>query len=117
MRLKSSLIAILALAFLCRALIPAGFMPGTADHFSVQLKICPGHPDHTAGGPAPHPHSPSQDHPCVYSAGASSAPPATQLAVLAPVAIVQLPVAFAPPSMTGRILARAQLARGPPRLI
>ena len=115
-RNKIGLIILLLPALLCRAMIPAGFMPRTADHFSVTLKICPGHLGHHAGDSAPRPNAPAQDHPCIYSAGPASAPPAVLLAVVAPIAAPDLLVAFTPSSDTGFVLARANLARGPPRL-
>jgi|SRR5882672_360718 len=117
LRLKLSLIVLLLPALLCRAMIPAGFMPGTGEHFSVTLKICPGHQGHETGGGAPRPHAPNQDHPCVFGSGGASAPAATVLAAIVPVAVFNLPVSVLSPSPAGRILARAHLARGPPQLI
>ena len=113
-RLKIILIALLLPAFICRALIPVGFMPKTENHFSVELKICPGHLGHHTGDGAPRPGPPGQDHPCVYSAGAASAPPATLLAGLAPIAFVLAPVAITSATLADRDLDRTHLARGPP---
>jgi hypothetical protein len=114
LRLKFVLIVLLLPAFICRALIPVGFMPKTEDHFSVELKICPGHLGHHAGDGAPRPNAPGQDHPCVYSAGTASAPPATLLAGLAPITFLIAPVVITSASISGRELDRTHLARGPP---
>ena len=41
-RRNNLLIVLTVAAWMCRALIPPGFMPQTGEHFSVALKICPG---------------------------------------------------------------------------
>ncbi len=46
-RRNTCLIILMVAAWMCRALIPPGFMPQTGEHFSVALKICPGHTLHS----------------------------------------------------------------------
>ena len=122
-RRQNLLIVLTVAAWMCRALIPPGFMPQTGDHFSVALKICPGHAAHSPleesgkdNPPRPH-QSPAPDLVCVFSAGLASAPPSA--ITLAPVHVdaLHLPVALFRAAATSRIPARAQSARGPPLLI
>jgi hypothetical protein len=120
---NTSLIILTLAAWMCRALIPPGFMPQTGDHFSVALKICPGHAPHAqsgepAKGQLPTPHQlPGSEPLCVFSAGMASAPPSAIVATLPHIDTLHLAVASFRAPDTGRLSARAQSARGPPLLI
>jgi hypothetical protein len=122
-RRNTTLIILTAAAWMCRALIPPGFMPQTADHFSVALKICPGHALHSPHegsktGSLPRPNqAPGPDLLCVFSAGLASAPPSAIVSVLVHADAFHLPVASFRAAETSRIPTRAQSARGPPLLI
>ena len=122
-RRNTTLIILTAAAWMCRALIAPGFMPQTADHFSVALKICPGHALHAQRGDSEKGQVPAPRQPlgpellCVFSAGMAGAPPSAIVATQAPVDALHLAVAFFRVADTGRITARAQSARGPPLLI
>jgi hypothetical protein len=122
-RRNTTLIVLAAAAWMCRALIPPGFMPQTADHFSVALKICPGHAlraqlGESAKGQLPAPRQPlGSELLCVFSAGMASAPPSAIVAALAHVDSLHLAAASFRAADTGRMTARAQSARGPPHLI
>lgn len=119
-RRQNLLIVLTVAAWMCRALIPPGFMPQTGDHFSVQLKICPGHTHQAtgaAGGEQPRPDQPPvSDQPCVYSAGVASAPPAHTFEPFAHLDSLRLTLVIDRSVDTSRSVARAQSARGPPLL-
>jgi hypothetical protein len=118
MRLKSWLVvSVMVPALVCRALIAPGFMPRTSDHFSVALKICPGHASPAApagaGHPGPHP-VPQLDHPCVFSFGGASAPPLAEFWSATLALDARLPITFFNSPNVDSFLGRAQSARGPP---
>ena len=122
-RHNTSLIILTVAACMCRALIAPGFMPQTSDHFSVALKICPGHTQHSPIGelgkdnlPRPH-QSQGFDLLCAFSAGAASAPPSAIVLPSADANALHLAVASLHTADTSRLMARAQFARGPPLLI
>jgi hypothetical protein len=121
-RTRTTLVVLAIAAWMCRALIPPGFMPETSDHFSVALKICPGHalqhaPATQKGVPLQPHQAPVSDQPCVYSAGVASAPPSWTVAPSTHNDSLRLSVALHRSAETGRIVTRAQWARGPPVLI
>jgi hypothetical protein len=119
-RRHSILIVLTVAAWMCRALIPPGFMPQTADHFSIELKICPGHVHQESGGSGEQPRPgqlPVPDQPCVYSAGLASAPPTHTFEPSAHLDPLRVALAIDRSADTSRIVARAQSARGPPVLI
>jgi hypothetical protein len=120
-RCHSILIVVTVAAWMCRALIPPGFMPQTGDHFAVQLKICPGHSHQAPGagkGEQPRPnHPPVSDQPCVYSAGVASAPPTHAFQPTIHLDSLRLGLAIDDSADTSRIITRAHSARGPPLLI
>jgi hypothetical protein len=121
---NTSLIILTVAAWMCRALVPPGFMPQTGDHFSVALKICPGHALHSQLGeptqgklPQPRQLPAGSDLPCVFSAGMASVPPSAIVATLPHIDTLHLAVISFRAADTGRLSARAQSARGPPLLI
>jgi hypothetical protein len=120
-RRHSILIVLTVAAWMCRALIPPGFMPQMGDHFAVQLKICPGHAHQAPGtgqGEQPRPDQlPASDQPCVYSAGVASAPPAHTFEPSTHLDSLLLAVVVDRSADMSGIFARAQSARGPPLLI
>jgi hypothetical protein len=122
-RRNTSLVFLIVAAWMCRALIPPGFMPQTGDHFSVALKICPGHSLHSpleesGKGKLPQPNqSPASELVCVFSAGVASAPPSAMAFAPFHADALHLPFTSFQTADTGRLIARAQSARGPPLLI
>lgn len=122
-RRQNILIVLMVAAWMCRALIPPGFMPQTGDHFSVALKICPGHALHSPLEDSGKDHPPRPNQPpgaelvCVFSAGLASAPPSALAFAPVHADVLHLHFAAFQTADTGRLIARAQSARGPPLLI
>lgn len=106
--------ALVALLFLLRALIPAGYMPAAQAGAVLGLTLCDGHAHHAAGGDSPAGGKAPVEGPCAFAAGFTVTPPA--LAALAPspdFAPLRIPLPARVVSASVTTL-RTQTARAPP---
>jgi hypothetical protein len=111
-RRRNFLSALALLALLCRALIPAGFMPGVV-HGSAGLMLCDGvtHEHHHAGQPEPATHTP-----CPFAMSGHTAVLSTPACDAILHEVVQRTESLASNSLPSQPPRRHTAARGPPLL-
>lgn len=121
-RHRQLLILLLLPGLMLRALVPAGFMPGSGTGLGVTMELCTAHGPalyvvYPNGDTAPAPPTSQRENPCTFAVTAVVAPPPALAPVVAAVLPAPAPGTAFRSTDAPRPGIRSHSPRGPPSLV